>query len=98
MCKRGKTKKAPKIGAFLQLFEKIPVFRALLALSSGFRTGILDALADAGSLAGAAAQVIERGAAHLALADHDDRVDQRGIDREDALDAFAIGELAHREG
>src|SRR5436853_3261330 len=54
-------------------------------------------LGDAGGLAAPAAQVIELGAPHLA-APHDlDRVDQRRIEREHALDAFAVGNLAHGE-
>ena len=54
-------------------------------------------LGDAGRLAAAAAQIIELGAAHLAAAHDLDRVDHRRIEREHALDAFAVGNLAHRE-
>src|ERR1700722_16989848 len=55
------------------------------------------ALGDARRLAAAIAQGIELGAAHLAAAQHLHRVDHRRIDREDALDALAIGNLTHRE-
>ena len=55
------------------------------------------ALGDAGRLAAATAQIIQLGAADLAAADHFDGFDQRRIDREDALDALAIGDLAHGE-
>ena len=54
-------------------------------------------LGDAGRLAATIAQVIELGAAHLAAAHDLDRLDQRRIDREDALDALAIGNLADGE-
>src|SRR5260370_3334660 len=54
-------------------------------------------LDDAGRFAAQAAQVIELGAPYLA-APHDlDRIDQRRIERKDALDALAVGNLAHRE-
>ena len=55
------------------------------------------ALDDARRLAAAAAQIIELGAAYLAAAHDLDRVDHRRIKREDALDAFAVGNLAHGE-
>src|SRR5215467_927387 len=55
------------------------------------------ALEDAGRLAAPSAQVIELGAAHLAAAHDLDRVDHRRIDREHALHALAVGDLAHRE-
>src|SRR5215467_12101034 len=55
------------------------------------------ALDDARRLAAASAQVIELGAAHLAAAHHLDRVDHRRIEREHALDALAIRDLANRE-
>src|SRR5262245_54533754 len=63
------------------------------------RLGALAVLAldDAGGLAAAAAQVIELRAAHLAAAHDLDRVDQRRVEREHALDALAVGDLAHRE-
>src|SRR5438552_8622505 len=54
-------------------------------------------LGDARTLAAQTAQVIELGAAHLAAAHDLDRVDHRRIEREHALDALAIGDLAHRE-
>src|SRR5581483_6629874 len=55
------------------------------------------ALDNARRLAAAAAQVIELGAAHAAPSHHLDRVDQRRMDREDALDALAVGNLTHGE-
>src|SRR6476646_3452292 len=54
-------------------------------------------LGDARLLAAQAAQIIQLGAAHLATAHELDRVDHRRIEREHALDAFAVGDLAHRE-
>src|SRR4051794_3061688 len=54
-------------------------------------------LADPRRLAGAATQVIELGAAHVAAALHLDRRDHRRIGLERALHAFAAGDLAHRE-
>src|SRR5262249_5379108 len=56
------------------------------------------ALGDARRLAAAAAQVIELGAADLAAAHQLDAGDPRAVEREDALDAFAVGDLAHGEG
>ena len=53
--------------------------------------------ADARRLAGAVAQVVELGAAHVAVALHFDRRDQRRIGLERALHAFAAGDLAHGE-
>src|SRR5262249_36969410 len=55
------------------------------------------ALGDARLLAGAAAEIIELGAANGAFAHHLDRDDARRIEREDALDALAIGNLAQGE-
>src|SRR6185503_17868733 len=55
------------------------------------------ALEDARRLAAAAAQVIELGAAHLAAAQHLDLGDVGRVDREHALHALAVGDLAHRE-
>src|SRR5262249_58440098 len=54
-------------------------------------------LGDTGGLAAPAAQVIELGAPHLAAAHDLDRVDHGRLQREHALDAFAVGNLAHRE-
>src|SRR5436853_809564 len=56
------------------------------------------ALGDTGRFAGAAAQIIELGAADGAAADHLDRFDVRRINREDALDALAEADLPDREG
>ena len=54
-------------------------------------------LGDAGALAAQAAQVIQLGAADLAAAHDLDRVDHRRVEREHALDALAVGDLADRE-
>src|SRR6266852_237531 len=64
---------------------------------AGGLAGALLALADAGRFAAPLAQVIELGAAHLAAAHHLDRIDHRRIERKDALDALAVGDLAHGE-
>src|SRR6185437_3647420 len=55
------------------------------------------AFGNAGGLAAPSSQIIELGATHAAPAYHLDRVDQRRMDGEDALDALAIGNLAHGE-
>src|SRR5271156_7118122 len=61
------------------------------------RGGAVRAFGDAGRLAAAVAEVIELGAPDFAAPDYLNRVDHRRIDREDALDALAVGDLAHRE-
>src|ERR1700716_3986836 len=61
------------------------------------RLGVVLLLGDARLLAAQSAQVIELGAAHLAAAHDLDRIDHRRIERKHALDALAIGNLAHRE-
>src|SRR6266851_1508576 len=55
------------------------------------------ALADTGRFAAPFAQVVELGAANLAAAHDLDRVDRRRIERKHTLDAFPVGNLAHRE-
>src|SRR6185437_4838911 len=62
-----------------------------------FRRRVARALGDARRLAGQAAQVIELGAPHLAAAHHLDRRDARRVEREDALDALAVRDLAQGE-
>src|SRR4051794_8238899 len=59
--------------------------------------GLAAALLDARRLAGAAAQVIELGAADAAAAHDLDRGEAGRIEREDALDPLAIRDLAQRE-
>src|SRR5690606_27703549 len=54
-------------------------------------------LADARGFAAAVTQIVELGAADAATAHDLDALYQRRIDREDALDAFTIGDLAHGE-
>src|ERR1700679_84535 len=54
-------------------------------------------LDDARGFSAEATQIIELGPAHLAAAHDHDRVDHRRIKRKDALDAFAVGNLAHGE-
>src|SRR3954465_13350891 len=56
------------------------------------------ALAHAGALADAAAQVVELGAPHVAAGGHLDLLDLRRVQGECALDADAEGLLADREG
>src|SRR3981081_4244231 len=69
--------------------------RPELLADGGGAIGLL--LDDAGRLAAQIAQVIQLGATHLAAAHHGDRVDHRRHHREYALDAFAVGNLAHRK-
>src|SRR6187399_646946 len=66
--------------------------RALALLAHG-----LLALGDAGTLARAAAQIVELGATDDAAADHLDALDVRRVEREDALDALAEAHLADGE-
>ncbi|CVI56983.1 conserved hypothetical protein [Agrobacterium deltaense NCPPB 1641] len=61
---------------------------------AGARTGVFD---DTGSLAATVAQVVELRAANLTAANDFNAFDQRGVDREYALDAFAVGNLANGE-
>src|SRR5712691_8653661 len=68
---------------------------ALLLLSA--RLLAFDFLADARALARELAHVVEFRAAHGAFSLQLDRVDQRGVGLEGALDALARGHLAHRE-
>ncbi len=55
-------------------------------------------LVDAGGLALAIAEVVELGPPHRAFALHLDPVDDRRVEREDALDADAARDLADGEG
>src|SRR6187402_2970322 len=64
-------------------------------LSGGFDASLL--LGDARLLAAQTAQVIELRAAHLAAAHDLDAVHHRRVERKHALDALAVGNLAHRE-
>ena len=65
--------------------------------SSAGRRGVA-LLLDLGLLAAQVAQVVELGAADVAAGDDLDLVDDRGVQREGALDADAEGDLADREG
>src|SRR3954447_3319000 len=67
------------------------------ALDDLLRAGV-PALAHAGALADAAAQVVELGAPHVAAGGHLDLLDLRRVQGERALDADAEGLLADREG
>src|SRR3954447_20582591 len=67
------------------------------ALDDLLRAGV-PALAHAGALADAAAQVIELGAPHVAAGGHLDLLDLRRMQGKRALDADAEGLLADREG
>src|SRR5581483_8753934 len=71
--------------------------RAGLLLAAALLLVRRDLLADARALARAAAHVIQLGAAHVALALHLDRGDERRVGLERALDALARGDLAHGE-
>src|SRR5215470_3143723 len=82
--------------AFLELFAPRPLGGFLGLLGDQLALG-LDVLGDAACLAAQVAQVIELGTAHHALAHHLDFPDRRAVEREDALDAFAEADLAHRE-
>src|SRR5262245_61582593 len=63
----------------------------------GVAVGLDAALLDARRLAALAAQVVELGAPHLALAPHLHARDQRRVVGEDALDALARHHAAHGE-
>src|SRR3954447_26409120 len=58
----------------------------------------LAALLDLGGLAAEVAQVVELRAAYVATGHDLDLLEDRGVDREGALDADAEGDLADREG
>src|SRR5262245_458071 len=60
-------------------------------------TTVVLLLRDARGFAAAAAQVIELGATDLAAADDLDGVDHGRIERENALHALTVGDLAHGE-
>src|SRR3546814_18591401 len=77
------------------LFPYTTRFRSIRGLRA--LGGDVALLGDAGGLAGAAAQVIHLGTAHVAAAHHGDRLDARAVQREDTLDAFAVRNLAHGE-
>src|SRR5690606_10426345 len=71
-----------RLGGFLRVGRARPVLALLL---------------DARRLAGAPAQIVQLGAAHAAAADHLDTRDLRAVEREDALHALAVADLAHGE-
>src|SRR5687767_4451150 len=67
-------------------------------LGSGRGLGLLlGALGDTGRLAATVAQVVELGATDGAAAHDLDGIDQRRVEREHALDTFAVGDLANGE-
>src|SRR3954462_11034652 len=74
-----------------------PRLYALASARSLRVDGVILLLGDARLLAAQAAQIIELGAAHLAAAHDLDRVHHRRIQREHALHALAVGNLAYRE-
>src|SRR2546426_695501 len=82
------------IGLMAAASRRIARFYFLLL---GFALGAAGLLANASRLARARAQVIELGAAHVALALHLDRGDERRVGLERALDAFTRRYLAHDE-
>src|SRR6478735_7653988 len=59
--------------------------------------GLAGALHEEGALADALAEVMKLGAADFATVGHFDLRDPRGVQREHALHAFAVGNLAHGE-
>src|SRR5581483_10427432 len=72
--------------------------RFLLGRRRGFAAAaVILPLDNARRLAAPAAQIIELGAADLAAAQDFDRVDHRRVQRKDALNALAVGNLAHGE-
>src|SRR5271169_4998005 len=81
---------------FLELLAPRPLGGLLGLLGDQLALG-LDVLGDAARLAAQVAQIIELGAADRALAHHLDLPDDRAIEREHALYAFAEADLAHRE-
>ncbi len=68
--------------------------RARVVQLAGAGAGVLD---DTSRLAATVAQVVELGATDLTAANDFDAFDERRVDREYALDAFAVGDLANRE-
>ena len=79
--------------------ENRNALRTTFDFSTFDREAVLDpAFLDAGFLAGQIAQIVELGAANLAVALDFDLVDVRAVEREDTLDAFAIGDAAHGDG
>src|ERR1700761_182209 len=83
-----------KARGFSRASRRIHAVSELLADGSGLRAVRL-LLDDAGRLAAQIAKIIKLGATHLAATHHLDRVDHRRHHREDALDAFAVGNLAN---
>ena len=78
------------VGLALRLLEALP--GGVQAAGARIR-----ALEDAGRLAAAAAQIIELRATHLAAAEDLDLGDVGRVDREHALHALAVGNLADGE-
>ncbi|EGE57286.1 hypothetical protein RHECNPAF_4460058 [Rhizobium etli CNPAF512] len=79
-------------------------FDACLFLGNGGAFGVVELAGadagvfnDTGRLAATVAEVIELGATDLTAADDVDAFDQRRVDREYALDTFAVGDLANGE-
>src|SRR5262249_2647861 len=80
----------------LELLAARPLGGLLGLLGDQLALGF-DVLGDTARLAAQVAQGVGAGAAHHALAHHLDFPDRRAVQREDALDAFAEADLAHRE-
>src|SRR5882762_3314333 len=86
----------------LCLHEKTATHSLCLRLCSRCRGGrswgfLAGRSLDTGSLSTKFTQVVESGAAHLALADHFNRADGGGVQRKNALDTYAKAHPAHRE-
>jgi hypothetical protein len=64
---------------------------------TGF-AGSVGALDEEGALADPLAEIVKFGATHFATVGDFDFRDPRGVEREYALDAFAVGNLADGEG
>src|SRR4029079_6424423 len=78
---------SPRIAEILLAGRNLGAFRAAGTLGLG----------DARLLAAESTQIIELGAANFAAANHLDRVDHGRVEREHALDALSVRNLAHRE-
>src|SRR5215469_8244756 len=77
--------------------ERSVMFYSWAASGAKGRTVASDFFLDPRRLAGQVAQVVELGATHATTALNRDVTDRGAVGLEDALDALAVGDLAHRE-